>query len=512
MARTYRVSVDTIRKALWLLADKDLIEYGRYGRPRVKGSTPSAPPPPRPSSQHVLYERIVGDIASGTLRDGQSLPKIAAAAAHNSVSRDTVSKVYRQLCSEGLVSRVGKGFRIGPGPVIGAAPVVRRPVILVVCWGPASWEGTASSPRTGDFARMFVSEAERNSVEVRPCSLHEYGPESDSTTGLSRRPLGEISATVASLEEGYLGALVVGRGGMERLLPDICRILLSHRRPVVYLDSSADENGYMADSPLFARAHVSELALAEECVNYCRHYGHRAAFYPTFADAPPWQRQRLALLREAGSGDRPFSLVHTVAPDRQAWLSGQVVERLDWLRRKGPRRVRAALETTAAQSEALVASYGEAPSDLGCWAGLASFAQWYLSHNSSTRGRAPVAPDIYVSIAAVNLFALFEHRHVDLIICPNDSMARHWVAPWMRALNLSRMSDLSVISFDNDLRFSTFALTSIDFGYAGLGYSAFQEIRRVLPVRRSRPGALVAKPKVVDRGTVRAHAERSRRR
>ncbi len=62
--------------------------------------------------------------------------------------------------------------------------------------------------------------------------------------------------------------------------------------------------------------------------------------------------------------------------------------------------------------------------------------------------------------------------------------------------------DVSLVSFDNHHRIKMLPVDSIDFGFGYLGYCAFHTIFGVIRIQRSANGDIVAKPKVVVRGSV----------
>jgi DNA-binding LacI/PurR family transcriptional regulator len=67
--------------------------------------------------------------------------------------------------------------------------------------------------------------------------------------------------------------------------------------------------------------------------------------------------------------------------------------------------------------------------------------------------------------------------------------------------NLAIPDRISLLSFDNGPQSDVMSMSSVDFGFSGLGYAAFHAILGDLPVAGQRR-ALPARPSVVDRGTV----------
>lgn len=112
LAERYDVSRGTVRAALGLLADENLVEVLPGKGRRVTGEGKRG----RPSS---AWERVAfhlqDRLLAGDFDDGLPLPSEASLVESCRVSRSTVRRAYRYLVDEGLVIvRHGSGAYPGP--------------------------------------------------------------------------------------------------------------------------------------------------------------------------------------------------------------------------------------------------------------------------------------------------------------------------------------------------------------------------------------------------------------
>jgi DNA-binding LacI/PurR family transcriptional regulator len=90
---------------------------------------------------------------------------------------------------------------------------------------------------------------------------------------------------------------------------------------------------------------------------------------------------------------------------------------------------------------------------------------------------------------------------VTAIVAPRDyTAARYFYRLTHHGVRVPR--DISLIAFDNSAHAQPVGITSVDFGFNHLGYSAFHLILRDIPVARTRAQAVPGKASVVRRSTV----------
>ena len=86
-----------------------------------------------------------------------------------------------------------------------------------------------------------------------------------------------------------------------------------------------------------------------------------------------------------------------------------------------------------------------------------------------------------------------------------DRLAREYFF-WFNALGVAMPKDFSLISFDNIPESVFYPITTIDFGFARLGYRAAHILIDDIPVHAGRNGVVNSVCTVVDRGSVGAAA------
>ena len=92
-------------------------------------------------------------------------------------------------------------------------------------------------------------------------------------------------------------------------------------------------------------------------------------------------------------------------------------------------------------------------------------------------------------------------KNVTAIVAPSDREA--WmIYGWLASAGLKVPEDISLISFDNDINELSAKVTTVDFGFGYLGYSAAMLFSKALPVEQNRYGNIASRPFVVDRGSV----------
>jgi DNA-binding LacI/PurR family transcriptional regulator len=63
-------------------------------------------------------------------------------------------------------------------------------------------------------------------------------------------------------------------------------------------------------------------------------------------------------------------------------------------------------------------------------------------------------------------------------------------------------SEMSLISFDNSASITPLPVSTVDFGFGNLGYSAFHLIYGDVTIHRDRAGNVAGRPVVIHRGSI----------
>jgi hypothetical protein len=114
-------------------------------------------------------------------------------------------------------------------------------------------------------------------------------------------------------------------------------------------------------------------------------------------------------------------------------------------------------------------------------------------HFTELTGSLSLAPAIMKALSAPKITAL---------IAPCDLDART-IFTWLQSSRVRVPERISLLSFDNSPILSGFPITTIDFGFGHLGYTAFHVLFHDVPVKRNRYGEVPTKPHLVHRGSIR---------
>ena len=457
LCRKYDVSLPTLRKAAHQLRDRGELTFSRGRAPRAPGLGPDLPPRPPPALDRIMAF-VRESIASGDWPVGQALPKVLALARQFHASDHTVSTALALLQREGLIHRRGRGRYVGPPSSQATTERWTPPrFILVVQSRWNEWQGLCNSERTEQFAATFSREAERLGIELLPVIANE----TDAYALWRRAYLAGERAIIKHVKDHhqrYMGALLCRHVSSSSLdLTRWCRRLLEHRSPLVLFDAEPLAEPPEIRHPLFTRCGASESAVAACAVDALFRAGHRLVGYPLHPDVP-WETRRLQLMRDAAAQQhQELTFVTHSMRDEQA-LSKPDRARID-------ERLHTVSELPGVDIPKQLADVLETH-----WA-------------SPWMGR------------------LFADPSLTAIVAPNDVCAR-FVYEWLSALRVSLPDRFSLLSFDNSRSSKALPISSVDFGYGRLGYSAFHAILRTIPTPRDRTGTIYAKPFVAHRGSL----------
>jgi DNA-binding LacI/PurR family transcriptional regulator len=105
-------------------------------------------------------------------------------------------------------------------------------------------------------------------------------------------------------------------------------------------------------------------------------------------------------------------------------------------------------------------------------------------------------------LSATPSMASLIDKGVTALICPNDSLAyQYWM--WLGRAGYSVPRHVSLISFDNSLQGRIYPVSTVDFGFAHLGYQAAHIMIGDISVHSDKDGNIAGVCTVVDRGSVR---------
>jgi DNA-binding LacI/PurR family transcriptional regulator len=256
-----------------------------------------------------------------------------------------------------------------------------------------------------------------------------------------------------------------------KALPDMhewASWLVQFKKPVVWFDKY-DEPDVAArmprESPHYYRCHFDERTGVRAALEALAAFGHRRIGIPNPKGSyQSWVARRGEMFREEASRLDSPPTVHVQEKVVYPWKGDKDREKIlrRW-RRTGLLHVRRAL----------------ADHDAGKQVGF---------FNSILYNTCILTPFI-------------RDLQCTAIVAPNDYLAREYSA-WCSAAGIRFPRDISLVSFDNAPSLHPFPIASVDFGFAGLGYTAFHIFLSDIGIKRPPKGDLPAQPRLVFRRTL----------
>jgi DNA-binding LacI/PurR family transcriptional regulator/DNA-binding transcriptional regulator YhcF (GntR family) len=462
----HAVSLRTMGKAVHLLSDEGLIDCSQGRRLRRAGreERPAASP-----AESRFYETVKGRILGGTYRWGRPIPKVNYFAASDSVSPNTIAAACARLSREGLLHKQGKQWLVGTAaPALQATGARRRPTILLLFRFGKEWQPFFSHTWIARYSAPFAAELQLAGRETSMAFMDSGDSPSELPVPAGAR---EVAAYARSLGDRYEGAHVYfgisppPEGG--ECIEDLLRI----GKPVVFFDHNDRHRAFAEEfarrhRKLFFRCHMDEERAVGLVLRSLTTLGHTRIGVPTYTS--------------------PL---------------------LDWIPRR-VERIREAARRMEPQPEIIFAEQHEPFWRYDKDFDLSLYTQQIAS---AVNGRSGAAPGPAVRHTALR-FRLLAHtpsitglldKGVTAIIALNDGMARELYL-WSRYAGLRIPGDVSIISFDNSVDCRNIPVTTIDFGFAHLGYLAAHALIGDLPVTGDRRGNMPGECTVIDRGSVAA--------
>jgi hypothetical protein len=192
-----------------------------------------------------------------------------------------------------------------------------------------------------------------------------------------------------------------------------------------------------------------------------------------------------------------MEVVGQLAFARQDWLTPsrpEFRELLEGCVRRAPSRVRDALTGFCGRPEASLVE--RAPRLPELWHGFRAFQ--ILRYTRPEEEKPPRTEEAHIVWDYLRMHRALDDPGTTAIIAPNDSLGVRLLRT-LDTVGLRVPQDISLLSFDNRYRYSFSSLSSIDPGFASLGYCAAHCIAGDVPIAHERGGDVVATPVLVRR-------------
>lgn len=490
LSKQFGVSRATAAKAVAVLRGEGLVVSRGRGGIWIAGREPRSGSRRSPAgSADRLCDMLRSAIADGVYAANEPLPKLGYFVVERHVSARTVRAAYERLVTERLAYRRGKQWIVGRRDIrLPAGPSRERPVVVIAVAGESTWRDLCREPVVGRFARTFNRSCERHGIQTFPVLTQSNAP--GHLVGTLPSGLDEVRAFVRGIRSRLLGVLLLGdgRGGPGR---EWLSMFASGDRPVVVFES---KRHYLHRDFLLEKRNVfrcvSDQQQAVECaLQALVEAGHGCAgMVRHLRGFPPDQEQRIALAKSLAE-ERFANLSVVIQQERDLFWENradqqtpaQVIRRL---RRTGLPLVRKVLNA-AIESRP---DFWNNPE---------------LYKLSPALYTPPILPphDMGLIWGTHLLVPLFRAHPLTALLALDDSTAVTYYY-WLEEAGIQVPGEISLLSFGNDEDLSPLPITSVDFGFDGLGYAAFHLMLDDIPIRTGRSNTLTARPTLVERGSV----------
>ncbi len=477
LAAQWGVSSGTVAAAARTLREAGRLSFYRGARMRITGRETVAPRERKIASAERICQIMRESIANGSFQHGAPLPKVKFYALEYGVSEHTVQKALARLETEGLIYRRGRRRHVGPQRLRTAG--TRSPVILILRPRPGAWLAMGTNPVQSDFCKAFDTEARLQGVRLELVSARGSGG------ALAPAGHDEVSREILKLGRRYDGTLIIGGKTSYSSLERWIARLMRFQRPIVWFDAGDADNGNDASSP-------------DSRVIRCR-----SRLRDRWAQALD-AAARAGCARALGLRLPRSAEPHGVVPGRYALSCSMIppVEQLAAMCLGG--RFDAFVNRLCARSPRFAKNYSEA---------LRWTARKGGVSGAMNRGANP--SELLDAILAQNRIVNFNQR-LFLLTLPVmhalDQGQRHALALqsaeaarmvwlWFAAANIPMPGSISLVCLE-DRWMASAPITSVNSGLSTLGFEAFHAIRGDFRVPLSRENELIARPTVVDRGSL----------
>ncbi|MBD3392927.1 MAG: hypothetical protein GF418_12550 [Chitinivibrionales bacterium] len=472
LSKKYSVSPVTMLKAIHVLRDKGVLKVTQGSRPVVAGRQEGSVD--EDSSSHKLFEDIKLKISEGHYRRGQRLPKIEYFTLSTHVSRCAVCEAFELLRKQDLAHKKGNRWIVGPErrmahpPVSMASALRLRPVVFVLSASREGWVRYCENGHLRPFFLTLGSELDRYGIATANATVERGDLYMADAAAPGDKAVKKI---IDDLGDRYRGTLMLSN--QYNKFPDLAQWvqwLGTYGKPILWFDhddSWPDIDRRSTGTRTFYRCCWNQTQAVRDAVTALCDLGHRSIGVLTNVRYRhfPWPDDRVALVRQ-------FAAEHPLAPSIVTYRQ----EELLWLH--------------GAENQNTIA--------------------WHEARLSKKIEREhPSAPDEERESMLRNalletvpsLGSLVSPPKVTALVAVNQWLAHNYYY-WLSRVGTRVPEDITLISFDNHLEFFLTPVSTMDFGFGDLGYSAAHVFIGDMPVKADRRGNIRNVPKLLDRGSL----------
>jgi len=465
LADEFSVSYLTMWRALRVLADKGVITMRKGARTlTASGARPKG-------ARDRFLDTMRSNIQDGTWKSGEHIPKFSYFQSEYHVGQDTISRAMQRLAREGLLHKRGRKWIVGP------SSSARPGLVHTRAGGPSPrvalmlfpWLMDANNFFTPSHLEPFVSsftdELIRRGISIQVVVQKRKELEPENTVA----GLNDIASLIDSLGGRYCGMIAHDVGFSAEETASFLHAMLAQKKPVVYFDSIGNQPGFnrsrFGPKKPFYRLFFNEEQAVALALNHLYCQGHRVIGFPDIPRYPyPWVARRIQLARSAASRyDRPPRLIAPMQTE-PFW--------------------------TFNQSEALNVLNP-------LFDGISRVLHLDKQLTHGIQAKSSIKRKL---LSETPSMAQIIDAGATAIIAGNDFFARDYYY-WFRIMGIDIPQRISMISFDNQREFFTFPMSTIDYGFARLGYLAAHILIGDIPAKADGEGQIPGVCTLVDRGS-----------
>jgi len=467
LARKLGISVWTVRAAV-----KQLVGQGRLrcsqGRPiTVAGRAPDSSASAATTRLSALLERRIVD---GEYRVNQPLPKAARIVLEEHVSPNTVAAALVQLRDKELIHKAGKRWIAGPGLSVKQSRRTQRfrSVLLLT---PLGWESRNfySTTFITAFSRALVSELHDHGTMLSLAFFDKASGARSAEEGPVPSGVHEIRSYVKALGDDYLGTMIYFGWGIPDSAAEVVRMLTTFGKPILDFDHGDRHQMFSREvaswnKSVWRRCHFDERAAVEVAVQALAERGHSIAGVPVYlSESYNWTDHRVSLIKEIAA--KAGIVVETREQKEKFW------------------KYESDFDPGSYSKELLAA----------------------LLQSGMQAGASPVLQRQSLRSLLLNstpsLTDLIKTKGLSALIALSDDMARE-IYLWLKFAGIRVPESISLVSFDNNVEFYHMPVSTVDFGFARLGYLAAHAFIGDIPVRAGRGGEMPGICTLINKGSI----------
>lgn len=491
LAESFKVSIPSVLKVLKILKQEGLILGGGRRKYRLASSI----------SQNVvqstntdLFLMLRHEIRDGFWKVGKSLPKIEYFISTKGFSRYKVRKAYSELVKLGLAYRKGKSLIVGSRLKTYSQ---ERKKIIILMNRIDSWETVINDLRTEEFVPTFMQEISNFGIDLLPFSLTKLGKKNPSVTILQN--IQDLDLILQKYKRLLLGVLIVLKKSDFPEFNQVFNLLSNHKVRTVWFDRAFD--GHTHKQQIY-HCYASEERVCEKVLQFLASLGHKKILFPFIqSDNSSWQKLRYDTLCNL---IQKTKLSMSIVFYNTLWLEHSEQDNIE---KAG--RLKLITQCSMAYSQAfeIVSNYLSKTNENETH--IYDADQTFIAGLQKLSEVISILPDnvkraVRLLWAGIALNPIALKNEFTCIIAPNDYVALHLILPWIRDLNMSIPSDVSIIGFDNVNRYLFGNFSTVDFGFGYLGYQAAHALIDDIEINSDQQGRIISKPSVIDRGSVKS--------